>query len=47
MEPYRGVEPRCFAWKANVFPLDQYGPVGPAGSNLPTPGFGRLLIRLS
>jgi hypothetical protein len=31
MEPYRGVEPRCFAWKANVFPLDQYGPVGPAG----------------
>ena len=31
MEPYRGVEPRCFAWKANVFPLDQYGAVGPAG----------------
>jgi hypothetical protein len=31
MEPYRGVEPRCFAWKANVFSLDQYGTVGPAG----------------
>ena len=31
MEPYRGVEPRWPAWKADVLPLDQYGTVGPAG----------------
>ena len=43
MEPYRGVEPRCFAWKANVFPLDQYGAVGPAGIEPAYAGFGRLL----
>jgi hypothetical protein len=30
-EPYRGVEPRWFAWRADVFPLDQYGTVGPEG----------------
>ena len=38
-EPYRGVEPRYFAWKANVFPLDQYGVVGPAGIEPAYAGF--------
>jgi hypothetical protein len=39
VEPYRGVEPRCFARKANVFPLDQYGTEGPAGIEPACAGF--------